>query len=59
MPIQQCKPSGKPLYGGSCIVITHKDSSYPLLVFGYDEGKRAEHIAKVNGCNLVRCIPKG
>ena len=44
------------LYGDSCLVVVRRDNGYPLLVFGHDQRERAEHICRVNGCDLVRCV---
>ena len=46
------------LYGGSCLIVIRPDNGYPLLVFGHDQIERAEHVARVNGCTLIRCVPK-
>jgi hypothetical protein len=46
------------LHGGSCLVVVRPDNGYPVLVFGYDQSERAEHIARVNGYVLVRCVPE-
>ena len=46
------------LYGNVCLVLVRRDNGYPLLVFGYDQVERAEHLARVNGCDLIRCLPE-
>lgn len=46
------------LYGGSCLVVVRSDNGYPVLVFGYDQRERAEHIVRVNGGELIECVPK-
>jgi len=44
------------IYGGSCLVLVRENNKYPILVFGCDQKERAEHLAKVNGGVIVRCI---
>ena len=46
------------MYGDACLVLVRKDNGYPLLVFGHDQAERAEHMARVDGCDLVLCVPK-
>ncbi len=45
------------IHGNACLVLVRRDNGYPLLVFGHDQIERAEHVARVNGCDLVRCVP--
>lgn len=45
------------MYGDACLVIVRRDNGYPLLVFGHDQVERVEHIARVNKCDVVRCVP--
>ena len=46
------------MYGDACFVLVRRDNGYPLLVFGYDQAERAEHMARVDGCDIIRCVPK-
>lgn len=42
----------------ACLVIVRRDNGYPLLVYGEDQIERAEHMARVNHCNIIRCVPE-
>lgn len=46
------------MYGDACLVIVRRENGYPLLVFGHDQLERAQQVARVNGCDLVRCVPE-
>lgn len=46
------------LYRDACLVLIRRDNGYPLLVYGDDQIERAEHIARVNHCDVVRCVPE-
>lgn len=46
------------LYRDACLVLVRRDNGYPLLVYGEDQIERAEHIARVNHCDVIRCVPE-